>query len=131
MKSAPEGEKAARLMLAEEDETATRRTPASPVTVRAVLLGLFGAVSVSILQVVGRVRPETVVLPFQSVLTLFSGPVFLLFLLAVVNGALKRWWPKAANSAGLKRAPDPTPRRNRPPESTSTRAASSARRRGW
>ena len=70
------------------------------VTGRAVFLGFVGAVAVAILQVVARVRPQTVVLPFQSVLTLFSGPVLWLFFLAVVNAPLKRWRPKWAFRAG-------------------------------
>lgn len=65
----------------------------APVTVRAVLLGLFGAVAVSILQVVSKAASRTVVLPFPSVMTLFSGVVFWLFLLALLNVALKRWRP--------------------------------------
>ncbi len=80
----------------DKEVSAANRPRSAPVTPRAVLLGLFGAVSVSSLQVVSRIRPQTVIFPFQSVLTLFSGPILLLFLLAVVNAGLRRWWPKAA-----------------------------------
>jgi hypothetical protein len=66
------------------------------VTWRAVLLGLFGAVCVTALQVASKVVPRTVVLPFQSALTLLSGAVFWLFLLAILNAALRRWRPRAA-----------------------------------
>lgn len=51
---------------------------------------------ISAIQVVFKARPQTVVLPFSSVLTLFSGVVFYLFLLAALNVGLKRWRPKWA-----------------------------------
>jgi hypothetical protein len=60
------------------------------VTWRAVLLGLTGAIHVCILQVVSKVVPQNVVLPYGSALTLMSGAVFWLFLLALLN-ALLRW----------------------------------------
>ncbi len=66
------------------------------VTWRAVLLGLFGAVSVTAIQVASKVTPRTVVLPFQSALTLLSGAIFWLFLLALLNIAWKRWRPQSA-----------------------------------
>src|ERR1044071_608592 len=68
----------------------------SAVTFRAVLLGMFGAVWITILQLVSKVWPQTVVLPLQSALTLLSGPIFWLFVLAVVNAPLKRRIPGAA-----------------------------------
>ncbi len=68
----------------------------APVTWRAVLLGLFGAVCVTALQVASKVHPRTVILPMQSALTLLSGAVFWLFLLAVLNVALRRFLPRAA-----------------------------------
>ncbi len=68
----------------------------APVTVRSVLLGLFGAVCVSALQVASKVIPRKTLLPFQSAMTLLSGAVFWLFLLAILNSALRRWRPRAA-----------------------------------
>jgi hypothetical protein len=68
----------------------------APVTWRAVLLGLFGAVCVTALQVATKVAPHNVILPFQSALTLLSGPIFWLFLLAGLNMGLRRWLPGAA-----------------------------------
>ena len=62
-------------------------------TWRAVLLGLFGAVEIAILQIVTKIYPQTVVLHYQSVLTLFAGSLFLLFTLCVVNAFFKRWRP--------------------------------------
>jgi hypothetical protein len=82
---------AARLIRPEEATAPANQV----VTLRAALLGLFGAVVVSVLQVVARVRPQTAALPFQSVLTLFSGPILCLFLLAVANLGLRRWRPRA------------------------------------
>jgi hypothetical protein len=64
--------------------------------VRAVVLGLFGAVCVTFLQVESKVHPYTVILPFQSALTLLSGAVFWLFLLSVFNVALRRISPQKA-----------------------------------
>lgn len=68
----------------------------APVTRRAAALGLIGVVSVSAIQVVYKARPQTVILPFHSALTLFAGAIFYLFLLAVANVLLKRWLPGAA-----------------------------------
>lgn len=65
-------------------------------TWRGVALGLIGAIFVSIFQVVTKVIPQNVALNFGSVLTLFSGVVFWLFLVAVGNSVLKRVAPKAA-----------------------------------
>ena len=47
------------------------------------------------LQVASKVVPRQVVLPFQSALTLLSGAIFWLFLLAILNVALRRWRPRA------------------------------------
>jgi hypothetical protein len=68
----------------------------APVTPRAVLLGLVGAALVSAIQVVYKIIPRTVILPFHSALTLFAGAIFLLFVLAVVNAGLRRWRPRWA-----------------------------------
>lgn len=82
--------------------TASAGPPAEPglrgatVTPRAVLLGLVGAALVSAIQVVYKITPRTVVLPFHSALTLFAGAIFWLFLLAVLNSGLRRWKPRAA-----------------------------------
>ena len=70
----------------------------APFTARAVLLGLLGAGVVSGVQVVYKVTPRTVVLPFHSALTLFAGGVYWLFLLAVANAGLRRWRPQSALS---------------------------------
>lgn len=66
------------------------------VTSRSVLLGLFGAICVTALQVASKVIPRRTVLPFQSAMTLLSGAVFWLFLLSVLNAALRRWRPRSA-----------------------------------
>jgi hypothetical protein len=68
----------------------------APVTARAVALGLCGAVCVSALQVVNKAQPRTVIFPFPSAMTLFAGAVFWLFLLSVLNVALRRWFARAA-----------------------------------
>ena len=68
----------------------------APVTARAVLLGLAGAVAVSALQVVNTVAPQSVVLPVGTVFTLFAGAILWLFLLALVNVVLRRLRPRAA-----------------------------------
>jgi len=68
----------------------------APVTGRAVLLGLGGAVAVSALQVVNTVVPQSVVLPVGTVFTLFAGAILWLFLLALVNVVMRRWRPRAA-----------------------------------
>jgi hypothetical protein len=53
-------------------------------------------VVVSAIQVVFKARPQTVILPFHSVLTLFAGVIFWLFLLALWNAAVRRRLPGAA-----------------------------------
>lgn len=63
---------------------------------RAVLLSLAGAVVIVNFQIVSKIAPSTVALPVQSVLTIFTGPIFYLALLATVNVFLRRWWPRAA-----------------------------------
>src|SRR5258708_34911444 len=67
-----------------------------PVTFRAVGLGLFGAVVVPALQVAWTVNPRTAMLPFHSYMPLFAGAVFWLFLLAIINVGLRRWFPRRA-----------------------------------
>lgn len=57
---------------------------------RAVALGLLGAVFVPILQVVSKAQRQTVILPFPSTLTLFSGVIFYLFVLSVGNVLTRR-----------------------------------------
>jgi hypothetical protein len=65
-------------------------------TWRGVALGLFGAILISIFQVVTKVIPQTVALRFGSVLTLFDGVIFWLFIVAIGNVALKRLAPRKA-----------------------------------
>jgi hypothetical protein len=67
----------------------------APVTPRAVLLGLLGAAIIPGFQVVSKAQPQTVALHFGSVLTLFTGVIFFLFLLALGNAALRRIRPVA------------------------------------
>jgi hypothetical protein len=43
-----------------------------------------------------QVTPRTVILPFHSALILFAGPIFCLFLLSILNLALRRWRPSSA-----------------------------------
>jgi hypothetical protein len=69
-------------------------------TFRAMILGFAGAVLISLLQMVTKIRPNNVVLPFGSVTTILPGIVFLLFLLALINVALKRWRPQSALRSG-------------------------------
>lgn len=73
-----------------------RSAAAAAITARAAFLGLVGAALVSAIQVVFKARPQTVILPFNSVLTLFSGAIFYLFLLSVLNVALRRFLPRFA-----------------------------------
>ena len=92
--SSDAGQPATILPQGEHPTTAPERYGA--VTIRAVLLGLFGAVWITSLQLASKVWPQTVVLPLQSALTLLSGPVFWLFVLAVVNALLRRRLPGVA-----------------------------------
>jgi hypothetical protein len=64
-------------------------------TWRGLLLGFTGAIVVSVLQMIFKIIPQTVVLPFPSVHTLFAGVVFWLFALCLVNSLLRRWRPGA------------------------------------
>jgi hypothetical protein len=57
---------------------------------------LAGASHICVLQVVSKVIPRNVVLPYSSTLTLMTGAIFWLFLLAVGNALLKRWLPRRA-----------------------------------
>lgn len=77
-------------------ETAVRASV--PFSWRSVLIGLAGAVFISALQVAYKVTPHRVLLPFHSALTLFPGVLCLLFVLALLNGGLRRWRPHAALS---------------------------------
>jgi hypothetical protein len=76
--------------------SASAQTRLAPVTGRAVVTGLVAAALMSSIQVVYKVTPRTVILPFHSALTLFAGPIFCLFLLAVLNLGLRRWRPAVA-----------------------------------
>src|SRR5665213_1174016 len=67
-----------------------------PVTPRALILGFAGAVFIAALQVVYKVSPGTVILPFHSALTLFPGVITVLVLLSLVNIALRRFLPRIA-----------------------------------
>jgi len=78
---------------AAQSETARRH---APVTWRAVALGLFGAAFVSSFQVVYKITPNRVILPFHSVMTLFAGTIFWLFVLAILNAPLRRRFPRFA-----------------------------------
>ena len=71
-----------------------------PVTWRAVALGLIGAVHVCILQVVSKVVPRNVMIPFSSTLTLMTGAVFWLFVLLVINTLVRQRWPRFALRSG-------------------------------
>src|SRR5579872_7166167 len=75
-------------------EQAARRY--EPVTWRAVVLGLVGAGWICAIQVVYKVTPHRVILPFHSAGTLFAGTIFCLFVLAVLNAGLRSWRPQAA-----------------------------------
>ena len=79
-----------------EDQATSGAPRYAPVTARAVVLGLLGVVGVSAIQVVFKARPQTVVLPFTSVLTLFTGVVFYLFVLAIFNTLVRRRLPRLA-----------------------------------
>ncbi|MDX1933819.1 MAG: DUF6785 family protein [Capsulimonadales bacterium] len=59
-------------------------------TLRGLFLGFFGAIVVSIYQMIFKIIPDRVFLSFPSVHTLFTGVIFWVFLLAVVNAFLKR-----------------------------------------
>jgi hypothetical protein len=48
------------------------------------------------LQIVTKVSPKNVLLPYQSVLTLLAGAVFWLFLMAMLNVLLRRFAPRHA-----------------------------------
>jgi hypothetical protein len=60
-------------------------------TPRGLLLGFLGAIIVSAYQMIFKISPQHVPLPFPSVNTLFDGVVFWLFLLSAGNMALRRW----------------------------------------
>lgn len=71
------------------------------VTLRAVALGLLGAVQVAIIQVSTKVRPTITVPPWVSApyiswYAILPGAIFWLFLVAVLNVGIKRWRPHAA-----------------------------------
>lgn len=68
----------------------------TPITARAVMLGLIGAVQACMLQVVTKVSPHNVMLPYQSALTLLTGAIFWLFLMAMLNVFLRRYLPRHA-----------------------------------
>ncbi len=80
----------------EEQTAAAEAARHAPVTARGVILGLVIGAVVSAIQVVFKMRPQTVVLPFGSAFTLFAGVIFFLFLLAVWNTVARRWLPRAA-----------------------------------
>ncbi|GAB4465296.1 MAG: hypothetical protein OHK0029_35860 [Armatimonadaceae bacterium] len=63
---------------------------------RALLLGLLGAAFVSAIQVYTKAGSHVTPLPFSSTLTLMTGAVFLLFLLALLNSLLRRYAPRVA-----------------------------------
>src|SRR5437763_14608035 len=63
---------------------------------RAPAVGILAAVAIILLQIASKVTPRTVVLPMQSVLTLLTGPILALFLLAILNAGLPRCRPAAA-----------------------------------
>lgn len=65
-------------------------------TRRAVLVGLVATAVISVLQVWSRARPDQCPLPLASVFTLFTGPLLLLFLIAVWNRLVLRALPGAA-----------------------------------
>ena len=73
-----------------------RTEPVHLITWRSVLIGLAGAVFISALQVAQKVTPLRALLPFSSVTTLLPGVVCLLFVVAILNAALKRWLPRFA-----------------------------------
>lgn len=68
----------------------------APLSWRSVLLGLAGAVFISALQVAQKVTPHRAMFPFHSVMTLFPGVICLLFVMSLLNAALKRWRPRWA-----------------------------------
>jgi hypothetical protein len=68
----------------------------APLSWRAVCIGLGGAVFICALQVAQKVTPMRAMIPFHSVMTLFPGVICLLFALALLNLALKRWRPQSA-----------------------------------
>ena len=69
-------------------------------TFRALLLGFVGAIFISALQMVFKITPDNVVLPFPSVTTIFPGVVSFLFVLCLMNIGLRRWRPGAALRPG-------------------------------
>jgi hypothetical protein len=65
-------------------------------TWRGLLLGFIGAIVISAFQMVYKIIPQTVAMPFPSVFTLFSGVIFYLFLLSIGNAILRRRVPSIA-----------------------------------
>ncbi len=76
----------------------TPRPHPAPLSWRSVFIGLAVAVFISALQVAQKVTPRRALFPFHSVYTLFPGVICLLFALALLNLALRRWRPRAALS---------------------------------
>ena len=73
----------------------------SPVTLRAVLLGLFGAGQAAFVQMWTKVHPSLFVPPwiegpYLSWYAVMPGAIFWIFLLAIINGFLKRFAPRHA-----------------------------------
>jgi|GEM_PF-2412731 hypothetical protein len=73
----------------------------APVTGRAILFGLLGGIQAVIIQVATKVQPGLVIPPWTSApylswYAILPGAVFYLFVLAVLNSALKRWLPRYA-----------------------------------
>jgi hypothetical protein len=73
---------------------------ASPVTARAVLIGLVGAALVAVAQMQTKVGPPFAPVPVRSTETLLTGVVLLLFVLALLNGFLRRFAPGLAFRPG-------------------------------
>ena len=69
-------------------------------TFRALFLAIIGAIVISAFQMVYKIVPQNVILPFSSATTLFPGVIFYLFLLCVGNAVLRRVLPRVALRPG-------------------------------
>lgn len=84
-------------MQSSADQVATpseKPVSSAPITARAVVLGLVGGVQACMLQVSSKVTPHNSLVPYQSALTLLTGAMFWLFLMALLNQVLRRLAPR-------------------------------------
>lgn len=72
----------------------------SPVTLRAVLIGMLGAALVAVGQMQTKIGPPMAPVPVRSTETLLTGAIVLIFVLALINSLLRRFIPKWAFRPG-------------------------------